>query len=522
MKLNLHILEDELAPLTFEHFVSDEPHDCHLSYPVPYMSDAALNSDYVYIAEGSALPSERPSDSVSFICIGKPPECYLRPPFSTIYTTDETIDTNNLLFNCLEIFNKYQLWTNSMQKVIDEELPLKQLATLSFPFFDNPIFLQGSGFKTIFQEIGDLKSTCEEGYEKYRLSYGGVVPMQEGQRLPLDEISLLTADKGYADAIDSSVPTMYYSPLVTYRDLYYNITVDRECVARLLVEEIKHPIRSKDFGLMSIFAQYVEKGLRNQSYDYFDRILGYEETIRGLVSHKYLDRKLIVSTLEQLEWGEFDTYCCIVLNSYAHDKHEDALLALAFSLTEEFHTNCFVIHDKKLVLVINLSKIEMSKDALLTDIQPILRDNLMAGGISNQFNDFKNLYYYYIQACDAVKFGRKNRPDAWFHRYDSYHLDYLLQRCLGKQLIETFIPTGLSDLIEYDRENGSDLTGILRIYLENNCNTTETARKTYVGRSTCIYRLERINEITGFDLEDCNVRLEVLIAFKLLDHQSGN
>lgn len=523
MKLNLYILEDELSPTAFERHITDKIYDCRLSYPVPYIPGMALSSDYVYVVDSRILKEEASSalSATSFICIGKPPERYLKPPFSTIYTLDETDNANSMLVRCLDIFNKYQTWTNRMQKVIDDGLPLKKLATLAFPFFDNPIFLQGSGFKAIFQEIGDLKTACPEGYEKYRNSYGGTVPLQEGQRIPLDEISLLTADEEYAQAIDSDVPKIYTGSLVTYRDLYHNITVGGECVARLLIEEIKHPIRSKDFGLIMIFAHYVERGFRNQSYDYFDRILGYEETIRGLISHRYLERKVITSTLEQLQWGEFDTYCCIVLNSYAHDKHEDALLALAFSLSEELHTNCFVIYDKKLIIVINLSKIEMSKAALLKDIQPILRDNLMTGGISNQFTDFKKLYYYYIQACDAISFGRKHQPDVWFHHYDTYHLDYMLQRCVGKQLTETFIPAGLFDLIDYDKKNGSDLTKLLRIYLENNCNVTEAARKTFVGRSTCIYRLQRIDEITGFNLQDHSTRLEAMIAFKLLDYHTG-
>ena len=91
----------------------------------------------------------------------------------------------------------------------------------------------------------------------------------------------------------------------------------------------------------------------------------------------------------------------------------------------------------------------------------------------------------------------------------------MLERLKGAFPAQVFAPRGLRMLEAYDARHGSELVSTLRAYLANNCSVMETARATFVSRSTCIYRLKRIDEVGRMNLRDPDVRLELAFAFAL-------
>lgn len=63
-------------------------------------------------------------------------------------------------------------------------------------------------------------------------------------------------------------------------------------------------------------------------------------------------------------------------------------------------------------------------------------------------------------------------------------------------------------LKDYDRKRrNSDLLGTLRIFSSSNANTSETADKLFLDRNSVLYRLARIEELTGLDLRNSRARL---------------
>ncbi|MCC7022782.1 MAG: helix-turn-helix domain-containing protein [Thermomicrobiales bacterium] len=70
----------------------------------------------------------------------------------------------------------------------------------------------------------------------------------------------------------------------------------------------------------------------------------------------------------------------------------------------------------------------------------------------------------------------------------------------------------LGDLLAYDRQNSADLVSTLRAFFEANGSPKEAAERLGVHRNTVLYRLDRIREITGFDLDDAGVRMRLQFA----------
>ena len=75
-------------------------------------------------------------------------------------------------------------------------------------------------------------------------------------------------------------------------------------------------------------------------------------------------------------------------------------------------------------------------------------------------------------------------------------------------------------LLDYDRDNNNYYLPTLRVYLSNNCNMTQTARQLFLHRHTLINRLNKIEDISGLNLNDYYSRLYMSIALIIHDYFS--
>ncbi|HZE00181.1 MAG TPA: helix-turn-helix domain-containing protein [Pseudonocardiaceae bacterium] len=78
--------------------------------------------------------------------------------------------------------------------------------------------------------------------------------------------------------------------------------------------------------------------------------------------------------------------------------------------------------------------------------------------------------------------------------------------------VEVFIRRWLGPLIDYDTDKGARLVDTLSCYLECGGNYDSTAKKLSLHRSTLRYRLQRIRDISGRNLNEPNTRFNLQLA----------
>ena len=71
----------------------------------------------------------------------------------------------------------------------------------------------------------------------------------------------------------------------------------------------------------------------------------------------------------------------------------------------------------------------------------------------------------------------------------------------------------------YDREHNGDLVRTLRVFFAANANASEAADRLFLHRNSMLYRLERIQKLTGLDLKDDRVALALQLG--LLANERG-
>ena len=79
----------------------------------------------------------------------------------------------------------------------------------------------------------------------------------------------------------------------------------------------------------------------------------------------------------------------------------------------------------------------------------------------------------------------------------------------------------LGPLADYDRRQHGDLVASLRAFLEHNGNWEAAARALAVHRHTLRYRIRRVAELTGRDLDRAGDRVEFWLALQAADVLGG-
>jgi DNA-binding PucR family transcriptional regulator len=78
--------------------------------------------------------------------------------------------------------------------------------------------------------------------------------------------------------------------------------------------------------------------------------------------------------------------------------------------------------------------------------------------------------------------------------------------------------TLIEPLRAYDRERrNSDLILTLMVFFSSNANASETADKLFLHRNSVLYRLVRIQELTGLDLKDARDRLALQLGLLTIE-----
>ena len=72
-------------------------------------------------------------------------------------------------------------------------------------------------------------------------------------------------------------------------------------------------------------------------------------------------------------------------------------------------------------------------------------------------------------------------------------------------------------LEEHDRARRSDLVRTLRAYFAAGGNASEAADRMFLHRNSMLYRLERIQSLTGLDLKDHRVALALQLGLLAIE-----
>lgn len=142
-------------------------------------------------------------------------------------------------------------------------------------------------------------------------------------------------------------------------------------------------------------------------------------------------------------------------------------------------------------------------------------------GLSNIFTDLFDIPSAYQEAVDALQSGLQMSRHSFIQIYQSKGITDVLRMIPTDDLQKLYQET-FQNLAFPKKDEDQALFHTLYVYLESNCQISETAKKLFVHRNTVIYRIEKCENLLGKDLKDPDTTFQLRLAFRLrslLDQQ---
>ena len=126
-----------------------------------------------------------------------------------------------------------------------------------------------------------------------------------------------------------------------------------------------------------------------------------------------------------------------------------------------------------------------------------------------ELSDWKDSYREALHALAMAERLDESNP-LYFGDLSVYRLLFQLE---GNAELEAFCRQTLGPLLDY--QGGGDLLETLEAFVDRLGNLSQTAEKLFIHRNSLLYRMERIAQLTGLDLNNPDTRLAVHLALKV-------
>lgn len=344
---------------------------------------------------------------------------------------------------------------------------------------------------------------------------------QGGYILPLDILNDFKVNEDYLATMHTTGPSVFPAETFGYAILYQNLWYNKKYRGRICVNEIKRRIRPGDFYLLDFFSGIVLEVLKAGEGLVMNHAMSLSRVLFQMLEGEQEDMQALDRALLQYGWTAKDDYFCVCFFPEERDIHTNSVQYFCSRLMDHFPDSCAFLYEKCVVMLVNSTLSDMNPGSFGNRIAVMLREGLMKAGISALSSDLQMFPLYYEQAVCAYETGQKINDTFWSYRFEDYQMDFVLENALEKLPASLLCSPEILRLREYDATHTAELSRTLKIYLEQDRNLARTAEILQIHRSTLLYRIGRIKEMTGLELEEPREKFRLLLSYYLIEQNRG-
>lgn len=132
----------------------------------------------------------------------------------------------------------------------------------------------------------------------------------------------------------------------------------------------------------------------------------------------------------------------------------------------------------------------------------LLPEVIISWGIGNYSEDFNGFAESYQHANVALNIGRRKKGTGNRMMYEKTRVDRVLLNLAQNNEMKEVIMSTIEPLVQYDNQRNMDLIETFSVYNQFQGNVSQTARSMNLHRQSLLYRLRKIESLTGLSLID--------------------
>jgi sugar diacid utilization regulator len=165
-----------------------------------------------------------------------------------------------------------------------------------------------------------------------------------------------------------------------------------------------------------------------------------------------------------------------------------------------------------------LEKAQLLAKGVQRYVKGLLPDLTVSVGVGGFKQDPAQLPEAYSEAQVALEIGHRIHGPSSVSTFGQSGTYKLLFRVLQEdpEELEAFYGETLEPVVHYDSRYGTELVQTLITYLGNDASTVRTAGDLFAHRHTIRYRLDRVSELTGLDVDKSEDRERLTLGIKAM------
>jgi DNA-binding PucR family transcriptional regulator len=144
-------------------------------------------------------------------------------------------------------------------------------------------------------------------------------------------------------------------------------------------------------------------------------------------------------------------------------------------------------------------------------------------GISNPYRDLLETPDYQIQAENALTLGYHldKTGTSRIYYYRDYYLSAILAPRIEQMPQNNYISPIIRTIQDYDEKHDTDFLATLQVYVTHLYDTAETSEELHIHRNTLLYRIHKIEELTGSSLKDYETFMHLMLSFYMMSYRDN-
>ncbi|MEK5382697.1 PucR family transcriptional regulator [Niallia sp. FSL W8-0635] len=294
----------------------------------------------------------------------------------------------------------------------------------------------------------------------------------------------------------------------------WDITVDKERVGKFLIEKEYLDDMDKICVEQARLVFSLELMRRKTAADTENQLRGnfIEELLAGI----FLPQEEVVNKGRQLGLDPEIMWEIIVVESTNIIEDDSPFLKDISRLVESINLpNANKIYTQKQGNRLIILSAFSYQPVLTKDTNELWMEKLVP--FMNKYTDFRvgfggrsllwEIHLSYLEARNSILIGSNLNKGKRIYFYEEIEIFKLLLDSTDHVNLDVVIERKIGKLIQYDKENDSDLVKTLFYYLSSNGSLKETAKQLYIHRNSVKYRIDRIKEIADITLDSFQEKL---------------
>ena len=230
---------------------------------------------------------------------------------------------------------------------------------------------------------------------------------------------------------------------------------------------------------------------------------------------------LYLPVFQEYGFMEYNTYCMAVVEPSDRREHLERgtavkMIKVIEKILMSYGDKSFIISSESVFLILFSNYIPERIIFIIEKILSALKKMYPLGfylSIGPNLSGITHISESYQYAEKINSFLKNQNIKNQVYEFDKLGLYKVIMSVQNTKVLKNYMTEMLGKLIEYDKENKTNLYEVLKLYLDNDGSVKAVSELLFLHRNSINYKIKKIEELLQCDLSTTKVRTKLYLAF---------